>query len=57
MVRYYGLYANTHRGKVRKESLVTPALMMSEEEPKRVASKGWAEMIRKVYPAGRLIFS
>jgi hypothetical protein len=49
MVRYYGLYANAHRGKVRKTSRVPVALGMIEEEPPRVPSKGWAEMIRKVY--------
>ena len=48
-VRYYGLYANAHRGKVRKASLSPLVLLMAEEEDKRVPSKGWAEMIRKVY--------
>jgi len=45
-VRYYGLYANAHRGKASVSPLV---LRMAEEEEKRVPSKGWAEMIRKVY--------
>jgi hypothetical protein len=49
MVRYYGLYANAHRGKARKASLVPVALGMIEEEPRPIPSKGWAEMIRKVY--------
>ena len=49
MVRYYGLYANAHRGKVRKASLVPSALRIVEEELRRVPSKGWAAMIRKVY--------
>ena len=48
-VRYYGLYANAHRGKVRKASLSPFLLRMAEEEEKRVPSKGWAAMIRKVY--------
>jgi ribosomal protein S27E len=48
-VRYYGLYANAHRGKVKKTSLGPLALRMAEEEPKPVLAKGWAEMIRKVY--------
>jgi hypothetical protein len=30
MVRYYGLYANAHRGKVKKASLVSFALRMAE---------------------------
>jgi hypothetical protein len=49
MVRYYGLYANAHRGKVRKASRVPVTLGMLEEELPRAPSKGWAEMIRKVY--------
>jgi len=49
MVRYYGLYANAHRGKVRKASLVPSALRIVEEELRHIPSKGWAEMIRKVY--------
>jgi len=48
-VRYYGLYANAHRGKVRKASLSPLVLRMAEEEVRRIPSKGWAEMIRKVY--------
>ncbi|MGB9006707.1 MAG: transposase [Candidatus Aminicenantales bacterium] len=49
MVRYYGLYANAHRGKVRKASLVPSALRIVEEELRRIPSKGWAAMIRKVF--------
>jgi ribosomal protein S27E len=49
MVRYYGLYANAHRGKVRKESPAPSPLRIVEEEPRRLPAKGWAEMIRKVY--------
>jgi hypothetical protein len=49
MVRYYGLYANAYRGKVRKANRVPVALGMIEEEPRPVPSKGWAEMIRNVY--------
>jgi hypothetical protein len=48
-VRYFGLYANAHRGKVRKASLGPFPLRMVEEELRRLPSKGWAEMIRKVY--------
>ena len=47
-VRYYGLYANAHRGKAKKAShQVFPSQMV--EEPRPIPSKGWAEMIRKVY--------
>ena len=68
MVRYYGLYANAHRGKVRKATRVPVALEMLEEELPRVPSKGWAalapkrriglrsaEMIRKVYEVDPMI--
>jgi len=48
-VRYCGLYANAHRGKVKKASLEAFPLRMVEEELRRLPAKGWAEMIRKVY--------
>jgi len=57
MVRYYGLYANAHRGKVRKTALVPLAPGMIEEELKRIPSRGWAEMIRKVYEVDPLVCS
>jgi len=38
MVRYYGLYANAHRGKARKTSLATFPLRIVEEELRRVPS-------------------
>jgi hypothetical protein len=46
MVRYYGLYANAHRGKVRKAGLAPLALRIVEEDLKPLPSKGWAAMIR-----------
>jgi hypothetical protein len=49
MVRYYGLCANAHRGKVRKASLAALPLRIVEDELRRIPSKGWAAMIRKVY--------
>jgi ribosomal protein S27E len=55
MVRYYGLYANAHRGKVRKAKRVPVVLGMIEEELPRLPSKGWAEMIRKVYEVDPMI--
>ena len=55
MVRYYGLYANAHRGKVRKAGRVPVVLGMLEGELPRVPSKGWAEMIRKVYEVDPMI--
>jgi len=48
-IRYFGLYANAHRGKVKKASRVPVSLGMIEEELRPIPSKGWAEMIRKVY--------
>jgi len=55
MVRYYGLYANAHRGKVKKASLSPSALQLAEEDLKRIPSKGWAEMIRKVYEVDPMV--
>jgi len=49
MVRYYGLYANAYRGKVKKASLSPSVFRIVEEELRRLPSKGWAAMIRKVY--------
>ena len=57
MVRYYGLYANAHRGKVRKASLSPSALRIADEDLKRIPSKGWAEMIRKVYEVDPMVCS
>ena len=49
MVRYYGLYSNAHRGKIRKAASALSPPPIIEDEPNYVPSKGWAEMIRKVY--------
>jgi hypothetical protein len=54
-VRYYGLYANAHRGKVRKASLAAFPLRLVEEELRPIPSKGWAEMIRKVYEVNPMV--
>jgi hypothetical protein len=54
-IRYYGLYANAHRGKIKKASLEAFPLRMLEEELRPIPSKGWAEMIRKVYEVDPLI--
>jgi hypothetical protein len=48
-IRYYGLCANAHRGKVKKASLEAFPLRMVEEELRPIPSKGWAKMIRKVF--------
>ena len=47
MVRYFGLYANPHRGKVKKASQSPTAFRIVEEELRRLPSKGWAALIRK----------
>jgi len=55
MVRYYGLYPNAHRGKMRKtQEEANPFLIIEQEEP-FVSSKDWTEMIRKVYEVDPLL--
>lgn len=55
MVRYYGLYSNAYRGKMRKtQKEVYPFLIIKKEEP-FVPSKGWVGMIRKVYEVDLLV--
>ena len=54
-VRYYGLYANAHRGKVKKASLGPLAFRMVEDKLRRIPSKGWAEMIRKVFEVDPMV--
>jgi hypothetical protein len=49
------LYANAHRGKVKKASLGPFPLRIVEEELRPIPSKGWAKMIRKVYEVDPLI--
>ena len=48
-IRYFGLYANSHRGKVRKSEQAAGMLIIIEEEGPKIPRRGWAEMIRKVY--------
>jgi hypothetical protein len=54
MVRYYGLYSNAHRGKIRKAG-VSPFHPLIIEGQYHVPSRGWAEMIRKVYEVDPLL--
>ena len=54
-MRYYGLYANAHRGKVRKAQPDKHPFILIEEERARVPRRGWAEMIRKVYEVDPLV--
>ena len=55
MIRYYGIYSNAHRGKIRKADSALSPLSIIENEPDYVSSKGWAEMIRKVYEVNPLL--
>lgn len=54
MVRYYGLYSNAHRGKIRKAG-VSPSRPLIIEDEQYVSSRGWAEMIKKVYEVDPLL--
>ncbi len=55
MVQHYGLYANAHLGKVRKAGLGPRALPMVEDTLHRLPSKGWAEIIRRVYEVDPMV--
>ena len=54
-VRSFGLYANAHRGKVRKASPGPLSVRMKEEELRPIPAKGWAEMIRKVFDVDPMV--
>ena len=55
MIRYFGLYANAHRGKVRKSEEATHKFLIIEEECPKIPRWGWAEIRRKVYEVNPLI--
>ncbi len=55
MIRYYGLYSNAHRGKKRKAEVDPSHPPIIDEKETYVPSKGWAEMIRKVYEIDPLL--
>jgi len=54
-VRYFGLYANAHRGKVRRGQPDKYQFIIAGEEYPRIPRRGWAEMIRKVYEVDPLL--
>jgi hypothetical protein len=56
MVRYYGLYSNAHKGKIRKKKALLPHPPIIEKEQPFFPSKDWAKMIRKVYEVYPLLF-
>ncbi len=45
MIRYYGLYSNAHRGKMRKASVDPSHPLIIEEEDRHVPSKGWENIV------------
>jgi len=49
MFRCYGIYADAHRGKIKKASLAAFPVRIAEDKLQRIPSRGWAGMIRKVY--------
>lgn len=53
---YYGLYSNAHRGKMRKRGGNPSHPPIIEDETLYVPSRGWAEMIKKVYQIDPLIY-
>jgi hypothetical protein len=55
MIRYYGLYSNAHRGRLRKHGKALAPLSMVEPPPAGTTSPGWRELIRKVYEVDPLI--
>jgi len=55
MIRYYGLYSNAHRGKMRKAGVDPSHPPIIEDEPNYAPSRGWAAMIRKVYETDPLL--
>jgi hypothetical protein len=44
-----GLYSYAHKGRIRKAAFSLSHTPIIEDDPSYVPSKGWAEMIRKVY--------
>jgi hypothetical protein len=55
MIRYYGLYSDAHRGKIRKTASALSSSPVMEDGQTSVLSKGWAEMIRRVYEIDPLL--
>jgi len=54
MVRYYGLYSNAHRGKMRKRDADSSPPVIIDQEL-YIPPKGWVEMIRKAYEVDPLL--
>jgi len=54
-IRYYGIYANAHRGKKKKVGVDFSSQPIIEDEVSFTPSRGWAEMIKKVYEIDPLV--
>ena len=54
-VRYYGLYGNAHRGKVRKAKPDKHLFILINEERMQIPRRGWAEIRRKVFEVDPLV--
>lgn len=50
-----GLYANAHRGKINKAAVSPSYPPIIEDETSFVPSRGWAEMIKKIYEVDPLL--
>ena len=50
---FYGLFANAHRGKMRKAGGDPSHPPVIAEETPFIPARGWAELIRKVYEIDR----
>jgi len=55
MIRYYGIYANVHRGKKKKTGVNPSCPPIIEDAVSFIPSRGWAEMICKVYEIDSLL--
>jgi len=56
MIRYHGLYSNAHRGKMCKRRVDPSHPPIIEDTDRHLPSKGWAEIIKKVYEVDPLIY-
>jgi len=54
-IRYYGIYANAYRGKKRKAGVDPSHPPIIEDETSFKPSRGWSEMIKKVYEVDPLL--
>jgi Putative transposase. len=55
MIRYCGLYSNAHIGKMRKRGVDPSHPPIIEDETSFKPSRGWSEMIKKVFEVDPLL--